>query len=96
VLGSRLRVNDNNSNIERLRSISIALFAIIDRNGVFLVGTMISNPDEARDMLRIALSRESMQAEKLADSIRARIEPLRGIKPRLPEREPIREPPAYG
>jgi hypothetical protein len=57
---------------------------------------MIRNPDEARDMLRIALSRESIQAENLADAIRARTEPLAEIELRLPEREPIYEPPAFG
>jgi len=54
-----------------------------------------SMEDEARDILRIVLSRESSQTENLADAIRARIEPLGGIELRLPEREQLRDPPAF-
>jgi len=54
-----------------------------------------SMEDEARDILRIVLSRESAQAENLADAIRARIEPLGGVELRLPRREFVREPPRF-
>jgi antitoxin FitA len=51
-----------------------------------------SMEDEARDILRIALSRESPRTENLADAIRARVEPLGGIELQLPKRERLREP----
>ncbi|HEX4079677.1 MAG TPA: plasmid stabilization protein [Rhizomicrobium sp.] len=54
-----------------------------------------SMEDEARDILRIALSQEPVQAGNLADAIRARIEPLGGVELRLPPREPAREPPRF-
>jgi len=54
-----------------------------------------SMEDEARNILRSALSRETPRAGNLADAIRARIEPLGGVELRLPRREPLREPPEF-
>jgi plasmid stability protein len=51
-----------------------------------------SMEDEARDILRSALSTEPTQALSLVDAIRARIEPLGGIELELPSRESIRGP----
>lgn len=51
-----------------------------------------SMEDEARDILRVALSVEPERAHSLVESIRARIEPLGGIELELPTREAIREP----
>lgn len=49
-----------------------------------------SMEDEARDILRAALSVEPAQASSLVEAIRARIEPLGGADLALPEREVIR------
>ncbi len=51
-----------------------------------------SMEDEARDILRAALSTEPVRGKSLVDAIRARIEPLGGIELELPAREAIREP----
>lgn len=51
-----------------------------------------SMEDEARDILRAALSVEPVQGKTLVETIRARIEPLGGIELELPAREPMREP----
>jgi len=48
--------------------------------------------DEARDILRTALSTEPAQTASLAEAIRKRIEPLGGVELQLPEREAIRDP----
>ena len=50
-----------------------------------------SMEDEARDILRSALSAEPARAVTLVDAIRARIEPLGGIELEPPPREPIRD-----
>jgi plasmid stability protein len=47
--------------------------------------------DEARDILRAALSAQAPRARTLVDSIRARIEPLGGVDLEIPPREPMRE-----
>lgn len=52
-----------------------------------------SMEDEARDILRSALSVEPMRAASLVDAIRAHMAPLGGVDLVLPGREPIREPP---
>ena len=52
-----------------------------------------SMEQEARVILRAALDPESSMERNLASSIRARFEPLGGVKLDLPPREPIREPP---
>ena len=51
-----------------------------------------SMEEEARDILRTALSTEPVQGKSLFDSIRGRIEPLGGVELELPKRETIREP----
>lgn len=51
-----------------------------------------SMEDEARDILRAALSAGPARASSLVDAIRARVEPLGGIELELPEREAIRDP----
>ena len=50
-----------------------------------------SMEDEARDILRTALSGESRRSRALVDAIRARIEPLGGVELTLAPREPMRE-----
>jgi antitoxin FitA len=50
-----------------------------------------SMEDEARDILRAALSAQAPRGRTLVDSIRARIEPLGGVDLEIPPREPIRE-----
>lgn len=54
-----------------------------------------SMEDEARDILRVALSTEATRPSSLVAAIRARIEPLGGIDLKLPEREAIRTPTAF-
>jgi antitoxin FitA len=49
-----------------------------------------SMEDEARDILRVALSMEPIRTQSLVKSIRARIDPLGGIE--LAPREAIRDP----
>lgn len=51
-----------------------------------------SMEDEARDILRAALSVEPVRGQTLVEAIRARIEPLGGVDLELPAREPIRDP----
>lgn len=51
-----------------------------------------SMEDEARDILRSALSTERARTGTLVDSIRARIEPLGGIELQIAPREAMREP----
>ena len=52
-----------------------------------------SMEDEARNILRAALSGDSATPRNLADEIRGRFRPLGGVELRLPAREPMREPP---
>ena len=51
-----------------------------------------SMEDEARDILRAALSITSSRAGNLVRSIRRRIEPLGGIELQIAPREAVREP----
>jgi plasmid stability protein len=51
-----------------------------------------SMEDEARDILRTALSTEPSRIGTLVDSIRARIEPLGGVELEIAPREAMREP----
>jgi antitoxin FitA len=51
-----------------------------------------SMEDEARDILRTALSKERSRSGNLVESIRARIEPLGGVELEIAPREAIREP----
>jgi plasmid stability protein len=55
-----------------------------------------SMEDEARDILRVALSSESHTSRDLIESIRRRFTAVGGIELDLPPREPIREPPDVG
>lgn len=51
-----------------------------------------SMEDEARDILRAALSTETIGGQRnLAESIRSRIEPFGGVDLELPPRDAIRE-----
>lgn len=51
-----------------------------------------SMEEEARDILRAALSVEAECSTSLVALIRSRIEPLGGVELEIPEREPTREP----
>jgi antitoxin FitA len=51
-----------------------------------------SMEDEARDILRAALSTEAAKPGNLFDAIRARIEPLGGVDLDIPPREPLPPP----
>jgi len=55
-----------------------------------------SMEDEARDILRAALSTEKRPSLNLAETIRARISLTGGVTLELPPREPIREPIDFG
>lgn len=54
-----------------------------------------SMEDEARDILRAALSTSESRAHNLATAIRARIQPIGGFEIDLPAREPVREAPDF-
>ncbi|MFI4973503.1 MAG: plasmid stabilization protein [Caulobacterales bacterium] len=54
-----------------------------------------SMEEEARHILRDALSRRAAAPENLYDAIRRRIEPLGGVELELPPREPVRDPPRF-
>jgi plasmid stability protein len=51
-----------------------------------------SMEEEAREILRTALSTPRSPNGSLVDCIRARVDPLGGIELRIAPREPIREP----
>lgn len=55
-----------------------------------------SMEDEARDILRAALSVEPVKGVSLVDAIRARVAPLGGAELESPERGAIRKPPELG
>jgi hypothetical protein len=52
--------------------------------------------EEARTLLRAALTEDATPGGSLAQAIRARFRRLGGVELRLPAREPIREPPKPG
>ena len=54
-----------------------------------------SMEEEARDILRCALSTEQQQSGSLVDAIRARFAKYGGVELELPERGPEREPPDF-
>jgi plasmid stability protein len=54
-----------------------------------------SMEEEARDILRCALSELPEARDNLADAIRRRVEPFGGFELELPPRGPIREPPDF-
>ena len=49
---------------------------------------------EAREILKAAVLAEAPQSQNLAEAIRRRIEPLGGVELALPQRQPVRRPPA--
>jgi antitoxin FitA len=51
-----------------------------------------SMEDEARDILRTALSVEPSRTKGLVETIRARIEPFGGVELEIASREAMREP----
>jgi plasmid stability protein len=51
-----------------------------------------SMEDEARDILRSALSVEPTKSRGLVEAIRARVESLGGVELEIAPREPMREP----
>jgi antitoxin FitA len=51
-----------------------------------------SMEEEAREILRTALSTGCSRNGSLVDSIRARIEPFGGVELEMAPREPVREP----
>ena len=53
-----------------------------------------SMEEEAREILRCALTAEPPPAQNLAASIRSHIEPFGGVELALPQRQPVRRPPA--
>ncbi|MGE0455593.1 MAG: plasmid stabilization protein [Vicinamibacteria bacterium] len=55
-----------------------------------------SMEEEARSLLRAALSEEPAAAGDLAKAIGTRFRRLGGVELRLPAREPMREPPKAG
>lgn len=55
-----------------------------------------SMEEEARDILRSALSIEPAGGQSLVESIRARLEPLGGVELDIPSRDAIRAPVDFG
>lgn len=55
-----------------------------------------SMEEEAREILRLALSAASPAKGNLADAIRRRVAEFGGVDLKLPPREPVREPPDFG
>lgn len=54
-----------------------------------------SMEEEAREILRSALSAPPKSGKELVDNIRALFAPLGGVELKLPRREPIRRPPSF-
>ena len=54
-----------------------------------------SMEEEARSILRAALSTEDGEDDDLYRTIRRHIEPLGGVELALPDRGPMREPPTF-
>jgi plasmid stability protein len=52
-----------------------------------------SMEEEARSILRAALSEDEAPVRNLAEAVRRRFQPFGGVELALPKREPIREPP---
>lgn len=55
-----------------------------------------SMEDEARDILKTALSSEPHSGQSLVNAIRSRVVPLGGVELTLPDRDAIREPVDFG
>ena len=54
-----------------------------------------SMEEEAREILRLALTAPRQARGNLADAIRRRFAPFGGVELELPPREPVREPPDF-
>lgn len=54
-----------------------------------------SMEEEARRILRKALTRQPTPPANLAQAIRARFPPLGGVELEIPPRQPMREPPQF-
>lgn len=54
-----------------------------------------SMEEEARDILRAALSEPSRESQNLAEAVMKRFGTVGGVELELPPREPIREPPTF-
>jgi antitoxin FitA len=54
-----------------------------------------SMEEEARDILRTALSQEPTDQRSLADALHESVKPFGGVELELPTRGPIREPPDF-
>lgn len=54
-----------------------------------------SMEDEARDILRLALSVEDVPPANMADAIRRRFAPLGGVDLPAIQRDPLRQPPGF-
>ena len=54
-----------------------------------------SMEEEARTILRTALTAETERPGNLAQAIRARFAPYGGVELELPPREPMRDPPTF-
>jgi antitoxin FitA len=55
-----------------------------------------SMEEEARTLLKAALTEDTVAGGNLADAISSRFRRLGGIQLRLPARQPMREPPKVG
>ena len=55
-----------------------------------------SMEEEAREILRTALSQEHADSHRLSSHIHGRFAEIGGVDHRLPEREPVRQPPELG
>jgi plasmid stability protein len=55
-----------------------------------------SMEDEARDILRAALSTEASRPRNLYEAIRARVAPFGGVELEIPPREPMPPPVDFG
>jgi plasmid stability protein len=55
-----------------------------------------SMEEEAREILRLALTVPSPAKGNLAESIRRRFRALRGVELQVPQRDAMREPPRFG
>ena len=54
-----------------------------------------SMEEEAREILKSALTEAQASGKNLADMIRQRFAPLGGVELKLPRRGPIRRPPTF-
>lgn len=54
-----------------------------------------SMEEEARDILRSALSQEPVRSQSLGSALHELFKPHGGVELDIPEREPMREPPRF-